>query len=164
MRTKALQCVALGVTITAFLLTSTGCPSRQESGSRPALSHDDKAVMEVDSANPSNVLVTITFRNPVPTAEKGVVINYYSVHLQRDSAGVKTNSFLPISPGPTQGVSVCAFSIPENEVKTCRVHLSGVTSKPVGEAVVAREVKLGDPSQISRRTVDPQRVNASQSQ
>jgi len=116
--------------------------------------------MEVDSGNPSNVLITITFRNTEPTAQKGVVINYHSVFLQRDSAGTKTNSFLPISPGPTQGVSVCTFSIPENEVKTCTVHLAGGTSQPVGERDVAREVKLGDPSQILRRTVDPQRGNA----
>jgi len=120
---------------------------------------NEKVVMEMDSANPSNVLITITFRNPVPTSEKGVVINYHSVFLQRDSAGTKTNAFLTLSPGPTQGVSVCTFSIPENEVKTCTVHLAGVTSKPLGEGEVAREVKLGSPNQISHRTVDPQRAN-----
>jgi len=158
MRTKALQCVALCLTIAAFLLTSTGCSSRQQSRHRPTSHHDDNVVMEMDSANPSNVLITITFRNPVATAEKGVVINYHSVFLQRDSAGTKTNSFLPLSPGPTQGVSVCTFSIPENEVTNCSVHLAGVTSKPVGEADVAREIRLGNPNRIYR-TVDPQRVN-----
>ena len=103
---------------------------------------DDRVIFAPHSSNPSNVLVTITFLNPEETSEKPVVINYHAVFLQRPH----TNVFINISPGPTQGVSQCTFSIPRNELANCRVVLAGGDSKPVGEAAVGRELKLGDPN------------------
>ncbi len=115
---------------------------------RPAWTppRDDSVVFAPDPANPSNLFVTITFLNPEETSEKPIVINYHSVFLQRRSATIETNVFFKLSPGPTQGMSLCTFSIPRNEVTNCRVYLAGVDSKPVGEAEVAREIQLEDPN------------------
>jgi len=116
-----------------------GCTPRRET----VPPRDDRVAIERDPANPSNVLVTITFLNPEQTLEEGVVVNYHSVFLERPDDAAGTNVLLGLSPGPEADVSTCRFSIPQTEVGRCRVSLSGVENKPIGEAVVGRVIDLG---------------------
>lgn len=118
-----------------------GCTQRQSWTPR----RNDQVEFAPDPANPSNVVVTISFLNPEETSQKPIVINYHSAFLQRRLPGTGTNVFLKLSPGPASGVSMCSFTIPGNEVINCRVSLCGVDSKPVGEAEIERIIELGGP-------------------
>jgi hypothetical protein len=131
------------VILCCLLLFVAGCT--QETTAVPL--NRDKVVMKPDPANPSNVIVTITFLNPQKTSEPNVLINYDTLVLRHRVNGVETNSFLPLLPGPTNGTSVCSFSLPQTEATNFTVGVAGCDNKPVGEAHVVRKIKLGDPNQ-----------------
>ena len=148
MKTSVLIRIIAAVGVPVVCVLAVGCSRRQQSAAPSHPPNPAKVVFSADPRNPSNLLVTISFRNPVPTSEESVTITFYSATLQRHVGGGQTNESIPIATGPMHGVSVCTFSIPANDVTNCSVYLIGVDSKPVGEATVAWKVELGGPARV----------------
>jgi len=141
---KKLDQIFLALLCCSIAFVAVGCAKK--STAAPAFLNDT-VVISPDTTNPSNVLVSVTFLNPQRTDEPNVLINYDTLMLQRPVAGGVTNTMIPLSLGPTNGTSICSFSLQRADITNYTVYLGGCDNKPVGEAHVAREIKLGDPNQ-----------------
>jgi hypothetical protein len=115
---------------------------------RPPPTSTPQVTYAPDPANPSNLLVTVTFKNPVETSErfmdKPVLIKF-------DTAALvdKTRAQAPVELEMVQNTnrteSTCRFSLPASRVTDFTVDLGGCDNKPVGESVVRCEIRLGRP-------------------
>ncbi len=132
------------VAVAIVFAAAAGC-SPQQTQLPP---HNDTVRFRPDSANPSNVVATITFLNPVQMSNETETIVFTSALLLcRTDKSVNQSVELAV-PEPTQRVSQCSFSIPEHQSTNCLVVLSGGHPKdPLFDGVVERRIELGDPNQ-----------------
>ncbi len=103
-----------------------------------------------DPANPSNVQVTVTFKNPVKTGKefrgKPIFIRYDSAALYEKSR-VQNPTELELGHDTNRSESTCRFSLPVSRVNDYTLSLRGYDTKPVGEADIVREIELNPPDE-----------------